>query len=81
MTIIAALLAFAVAVAGLVIACFIAYWVLMAMLIVLGLVFAFWTILFVWIFSDIYVAELCALFATGITIFFWGHFDRKKAKR
>ncbi len=68
------------AVAGIVIACFIAYWMVMIILIALGVVFALWAVVFAWAFGDLYLGEFCALFATGITIWFWMQFDEKKKR-
>lgn len=57
------------AVIGLVIAGFIAYWIVMIMLFVLAAVFIFWALLFGYVIGDPYAGSLCSLFATGIT--FW----------
>lgn len=60
--------------------CYRCYWVVMAMLIALGVVFVFWAVLFSFIFKDPYVGVLCSVFATGFTI--WAivtYSDKKKA--
>lgn len=48
---------------------FITYWVVMAMLLILGIVFVFWAVLFTILFGDPYVGSLCSVVATGMT--FW----------
>lgn len=68
------------AVVGLIILGFIAYWVVMAMLIALGVVFVFWAVVFAFIFKDPYVTALCSVFATGLTFWALGTYcDRKKS--
>ena len=68
------------AVVGLVILGFIAYWVVMAMLIALSVVFIFWAVVFAFIFKDPYIGSLCSIFATGLTFWALGTFnDKNKA--
>ena len=74
----------ALAVAGIVIACFILYWMIMIMLIVLGIAFLFWAYLFAYIFDGNLIFLPCAVVATGLT--FWAinvyseKSDKKKAR-
>jgi len=75
MTIIALLLAIAV-IAGIV-----AYWIIMATLFVIGIIFAFWVLVFAYLIGDPYVAGICAVFATGLTFLLYGEYsDKKKPK-
>lgn len=57
------------AIVGLIIAGFIAYWIVMISLFIAGAVFVFWAVIFALLFGDPYVGALCSIFATGIT--FW----------
>ncbi|MGZ8258125.1 MAG: hypothetical protein ACXWTR_03005 [Methylotenera sp.] len=62
-----------------IIAGIIAYWIVMLMLIILGIVFAFWAFLFAYLSGDPYIGGVCSVFATGLT--FWLYItysDRKK---
>lgn len=56
------------AIVGLVIAGFIAYWIVMIMFFILVAIFLFWATVFALIFGDPYVGSLCSVFATGITL-------------
>lgn len=56
------------AIVGLVIAGFITYWIVMIMFFILVAIFLFWAAVFALIFGDPYVGSLCAVFATGITL-------------
>lgn len=73
MTIIIALLLAIAVIAGIV-----AYWIIMATLFVIGIIFAFWVLVFAYLIGDPYVAGVCAVFATGLTLWLYG--DKKKAK-
>ena len=73
MTIIIALLVGIAIIAGI-----LAYWVLMATLFVIGIVFAFWAVLFAMIFGDPYVGGVCSVFATGFTIWLYSLNSEKK---
>lgn len=55
-------------VAGLVIAGFILYWVVVLMLFALLITFAFWRILFSQLIHDQALAAICAVVATGLTV-------------
>ena len=55
-------------IAGLVIAGFILYWVVVLMLFALLITFAFWRLLFSQLIHDQGLAALCAVVATGLTI-------------
>lgn len=61
-----------------IIAGIIAYWVMMATLFVIGLVLAFWAVVFAMIFGDPYVGGVCSVFATGLTIMLYGIYSDKK---
>ena len=62
-----------------VIAGIVAYWIVMATLIVIGIIFAIWAVIFAAIFGDPYVGGVCSVFATGLTIVLYGIYsDRKK---
>lgn len=61
-----------------IIAGIIAYWIVMATLIVIGLVLAFWAVVFAIIFGDPYVGGLCSVVATGLTIMLYGIYSERK---
>lgn len=69
------------AIVGLVIMAFIAYWLVMIGLIILGIVFLFWFWLFVFLFNGQFIAVVpCAVIATGFTFWAFGAYsDKKKA--
>lgn len=67
-----------IAIVGLAIFGFIAYWVVMATLLILGMVFVFWAVLFAFAFGDPYLGSLCSVVATGIT--FWLYSIRGDSK-
>jgi hypothetical protein len=73
MTIIIALLVGIAIIAGIV-----AYWIVMATLIVIGLVLAFWAVVFAIIFGDPYVGGICSVVATGFTIWLYSLHAEKK---
>ena len=58
-----------------VIAAFIAYWVVMATLIVIGMVFVFWAFVFAGVFGDPYVGSLCSIIATVITLLVYNEYS------
>jgi hypothetical protein len=62
-----------------VIAGIVAYWIVMATIIVIGLVLVSWAVLFAMIFGDPYVGGICSVFATGLTFWFYNKYsDTKK---
>lgn len=67
------------AIIGLIIAGFIAYWLVMITLFIIGAIFVFWAVLFALLFGDPYVGGLCSVFATGITFWLIGFREDKKA--
>jgi|WetSurMetagenome_2_1015567.scaffolds.fasta_scaffold515519_3 hypothetical protein len=79
-------MAFLAIIAGLVIAVlaisvFIAYWLIMAMLVAIGVVFVLWVLMFTSIFNaDPGVAYLCAFVATGLTIWAIGALNQKQKR-
>lgn len=67
------------AIVGLVILGFIAYWVVMVMLIAIGAVFLFWFLLFVLMFNEQMIVVLpCAAIATGLTFWAIGAYSDKE---
>lgn len=58
-----------------VIAAFIAYWVVMATLIVIGMVFVFWAFVFPGVFGDQYIGSLCSIIATVITLLVYNEYS------
>lgn len=72
MTIIVALLLAIALIAGIV-----AYWIIMATLFVIGIIFAFWVFVFAYITGDPYVAGVCAVLATGLTLWLYGLNSKK----
>lgn len=73
MTLIIALLVGIAIIAGI-----LTYWIIMATLFVIGIIFAFWAVLFAMVFGDPYVGGLCSVFATGFTIWLYGIYSDKK---
>lgn len=68
-----------IAVAGLVIAGFVAYWLAMMVLIIIGGVFFIWLLLFLFMLNlQLIVAVLCAVIATGFTIWLFNAYSDKK---
>lgn len=61
-----------------IIAGIVAYWVIMATLIVIGLVLAFWAVLFAIIFGDPYIAGMCSVVATGLTFWLYSRYSNRK---
>ena len=62
-----------------VIAGLILYGVVLVMLFILGIVFAFWAFLFAYLFGDPYLGGLCSIFATCLTFWFYNEYNNKKA--
>jgi hypothetical protein len=62
----------------LVIAGFIAYWMIMLTLIILGAVFVFWAFVFSYFFNDPYIGGICSVFATGLSLWAYGAYSNKQ---
>ena len=73
MTLIIALLVGLAVIAGI-----IAYWIIMATLIVIGIIFAFWAVLFAILFGDPYIAGMCSVVATGLTFWLYSRYSNRK---
>jgi len=60
---------------------FIAYWVVMITLFMIGIVFVFWAVVFAMLFGgDPYAGALCSVFATGITFWLFSlHSEKNKS--
>lgn len=65
----------------LVITGFIMYWLFMAMLIVLGVVFVFWAVVFAMIFGNPIIGGLCSVVATALTFWAVNAYGNKKKTR
>lgn len=56
------------------------YWIIMATLFLIGIVFVFWAILSAFIFGDPYVGGVCSILATGLTFWFY-HYCKNKPEK
>ena len=69
------------AIVGLAIFFFILYWMMMAALIGIGVLFLFWVYLFTYFFTDPYIALPCAVIATGLSIWAFVAYTNKSDKK
>jgi uncharacterized metal-binding protein len=58
---------------------FLAYWLIMATLFVIGVIFIFWAFLIAMISGDPYVGGVGGVFATVLTLWLWSVYNEKKS--
>lgn len=73
MTFILALLLAIAVIAGI-----IAYWIILATLFLIGIVFVFWVFVFAYLSGDPYVGGICAVFATVLTLWLYDLYSYRK---
>lgn len=65
--------------AVLAIAAFLAYWAVILTLIMLGIIFLFWVFVIAYCVGDLYLAELCAIPATLVSIYIYSKLEVYKS--